>query len=76
MTKPDHPTAAFEDAMLALYLRAEEELQTCIVNFFSDDPDRLTKMAAARGRCDTARDDWIICRDLRNLKPSQPRDWP
>lgn len=75
MTTSNHLTTAYEEAMLALYLRAEDDLQTCIVNFFGDDPDRLAKMAAARGRCDIARDDWIICRQLRNLKPSPPRDW-
>jgi hypothetical protein len=67
-----HLTAAYEETLLALYLHAEDDLQACIANFFTEDPDRMPKMAAARARCDTSRDDWVICRQLRHLKPTKP----
>jgi hypothetical protein len=68
MLKSANPSAIDENAMLALYLLAEDDMQASITNFFSTDPERVAKLGAARSRCDVARDDWVACRYLRHLQ--------
>ncbi|MDB5806937.1 MAG: hypothetical protein JWN73_4259 [Betaproteobacteria bacterium] len=70
MKIPFDTTPSEQDAVFSMQVRAEQDVQTCIANFFNGDTDAATKMPGAQLRFEKARRTWLMFCHRKYSKPA------